>query len=66
MDAFEGTPVYLGTSDPDGWVPVWRVRETAAAFSALGAAVELDVFEGMEHIVYDEEIAAGRALLQRL
>ena len=65
VDAFESTPVYLGTSDPDGWVPVWRVRETAAAFSALGASVTLDVFEGMEHIVNDEEIAAGRALLQR-
>ena len=48
VDAFEATPVYLGTSDPDGWVPVWRVRETAAAFTALGASVELDVFEGMD------------------
>jgi predicted esterase len=66
VDAFEGTPVYLGTSDPDDWVPVWRVRETAAAFSALGATVQLEVFEGMDHVVCDEEIAAGRALLQRL
>jgi predicted esterase len=66
VDAFEGTPVYLGTSDPDGWVPVWRVRETAAAFSQLGATVQLDVFEGMDHLVNDQEIAAGRALLQRL
>ena len=66
VDAFESTPVYLGTSDPDGWVPVWRVRETAAALSQLGAAVQLEVFEGMDHIVNDDEIAAGRALLQRL
>jgi phospholipase/carboxylesterase len=66
VDAFEATPVYLGTSDPDGWVPVWRVRETAAAFTALGASVELEVFEGMDHLVNDAEIAAGRELLQRL
>ena len=45
---------------------MWRVRETAAAFSALGASVTLDVFDGMDHLVNDEEIAAGRALLQRL
>ena len=66
VDAFEATPVYLGTSDPDDWVPVWRVRETAAAFTALGASVTLDVFEGMDHLVNDAEIAAGRELLQRL
>jgi predicted esterase len=66
VDAFEGTPVYLGTSDPDDWVPVWRVRETAAAFEAQGASVTLEVFAGMEHLVNDQEIAAGRGLLQRL
>jgi predicted esterase len=66
VDAFEGTPVYLGTSDPDDWVPVWRVRETAAAFEAQGASVTLEVFAGREHLVNDQEIAAGRGLLQRL
>ena len=45
---------------------MWRVRETAAAFAALGASVTLDVFEGMDHLVNDQEIAAGRELLQRV
>jgi phospholipase/carboxylesterase len=63
LGSFEGTPCYLGTSDPDGWVPVERVRETSAALTTLGASVQLDVFAGMDHIVNDEEIAAGRALL---
>jgi phospholipase/carboxylesterase len=53
----------MGTSDPDGWVPVWRVRETEAVLSALGASVKLDVFAGMDHLVNDAEIAAGRELL---
>ena len=56
----------MGTSDPDGWVPVWRVRETAAALEGLGAVVELDVFDGMDHLVNDEEIAAGARAAQRL
>jgi predicted esterase len=66
LGTFDGTPAYLGTSDPDGWVPAWRVRETSAALSALGASVTVDVFEGMDHHVNDAEIEAGRALLQRL
>ena len=61
---FEGTPAYLGTADPDDWVPVRRVEETAALFSAMGADVSLDVFSGMDHLVNEQEIAAGKALLR--
>jgi predicted esterase len=61
--SFAGTPAYLGTSDPDAWVPVERVRETAAQLRAQGAEVTLEVFPGMDHLVNDREIAAGRALL---
>ena len=63
LGSFEETPVYMGTSDPDDWVPVWRVQETSAVLSELGAVVTLDVFEGMEHLVNDAEIDHGRALL---
>jgi predicted esterase len=60
---FAGTPAYLGTSDPDAWVPVERVRETAAQLRAQAAEVTLEVFPGMDHLVNDQEIAAGRRLL---
>lgn len=63
VGGFDGTPVYMGTSDPDDWVPVWRVQETADALSAQGATVTLDVFRGMDHLVNDAEITAGRTLL---
>jgi hypothetical protein len=53
----------MGTSDPDDWVPAWRVQETSSALSGLGAVVEVDVFEGMDHLVNDAEIEKGRALL---
>jgi phospholipase/carboxylesterase len=61
--SFAGTPAYLGTADPDDWVPVERVRETAALLRAQDAEVALDVFGGMDHLVNDQEIAAGRALI---
>jgi predicted esterase len=60
----EGTPVFLGTSDVDEWVPVSRVEETAEALKALGADVELRVYPGMEHVICDDEIEAARRILR--
>jgi predicted esterase len=62
--SFAGTPAYLGTADPDDWVPVERVRETAEALRAQDAEVTLEVFPGMDHLVNDQEIAAGRELIR--
>jgi phospholipase/carboxylesterase len=62
--SFGGMPAYLGTSNPDAWVPLERVRETASLLDAHGARVQVDVFEGQEHLVNDAEIAAGRELIR--
>jgi predicted esterase len=62
--SFAGMPAYLGTSDPDAWVPVERVRETADLLRAQDAEVTLEVFSGLDHVVDDAEIAAGRALIR--
>jgi phospholipase/carboxylesterase len=61
---FAGTPAYLGTSHPDDWVPLERVRETAALLETHGAHVTVQVYEGQDHLVNDEEIAAGRELIR--
>jgi phospholipase/carboxylesterase len=60
---FAGTPVFLGTSDVDEWVPADRVRESAAVFQRMGAAVELKIYRGMEHAVTDDEIACARRII---
>jgi predicted esterase len=62
--SFEGTPVFLGTSDVDEFVPVERVRESAEIFEAMGADVTLRVYPGMDHIVNDDEIDLARQILQ--
>lgn len=59
---FEGTPVFLGSSDPDPHVPWARVEETAAVFEGMGASVELRRYPGMGHTVNAEEIEATRAI----
>jgi predicted esterase len=59
-----GTPVFLGTSDPDPHVPFVRVQETEAVLSRLGGAVELRRYPGMPHTVNEDEINACLTLVK--
>jgi len=59
-----GTPVFLGTSDPDPHVPFERVQETSDVLTRLGATVDLRRYPGMPHTINREELDACRALLQ--
>jgi predicted esterase len=60
---FDGTPAFFGCSDVDGHVPRWRVDESAAVFTRMGAATTLRIYPGMGHLVNDDEIAAARAII---
>jgi predicted esterase len=64
--SFEGTPVFLGSSDPDPHVPWERVEETAALLDDLGAAVDLRSYPGMPHTINREEIDAAADMLDRI
>ena len=61
--AFDGTPVFLGSGDPDPHVPAWRVKETAEVLEGMGAAVDLRIYPGLPHTVNEDELSAARALL---
>jgi predicted esterase len=58
-----GTPVFLGTSDPDPHVPMERVKETGEVLAQMGATVEVRRYPGMPHTINQEELDACRALL---
>ena len=64
--SFQGTPIFLGTSDIDGFVPLARVQESAAIFAQMGAQVTERVYPGMDHLVNDDEIAIARTILQAI
>jgi len=64
--AFEGTPVFLGTGNPDSHVPVSRVQETATLLATAGAAVTMRVYPDRPHTVSDDEIAAARVVLDEV
>jgi predicted esterase len=61
---FEDTPVFLGTSDVDEWVPAPRVVETAKLMSKLGARVTMEIYPGLDHSVCDDEIRRARDLIR--
>jgi len=61
-----GTPVFLGSGDPDPHVPFERVQETQRVLEQMGAAVELRRYPGMPHGINQEEVDAARVLLERM
>ena len=61
-----GTPVLLGCSDVDPHIPLERVHETRDLFTRLGAEVDTRIYPGMPHTINEDEIAAVRALLERV
>ncbi len=57
---FQGTPIFIGTSDPDPHVPVQRVHDTTALLQQMHATVTEKVYPGMGHTITAEELKAGR------
>lgn len=53
---FAGTPVFIGTSDPDPHVPVHRVQETVDILREMNASVTEKIYLNMGHTVSEEEI----------
>lgn len=64
--SFDGTPVFLGSGDPDAHVPVSRVMESAAVFTRMGADVKTSIYPGRGHWVGDEEIDIARDMIDRV
>lgn len=64
--SFGGTPAFFGCSDRDAHIPEERVRASAALFERMGAAVTTRIYEGMGHLVNDDEVAFTRELLASL
>ena len=53
---FEGTNVFIGTSDPDFHVPVERVQESSKLMEKLGAVVNEKIYPNMGHTISQDEI----------
>ncbi|MGF1505676.1 MAG: alpha/beta hydrolase [Anaerolineae bacterium] len=64
--AFDGTPVFLGCSDPDPHIPAARVRHTTEVLSRMGADVTEKLYPNMGHTVNKDEIEHVRRIIQQV
>lgn len=60
---FGGTPVFIGTGDPDPHVPVERVRESEKILTSMNASVTTKVYAGRGHTISQEEILLANKLV---
>lgn len=63
--SLDTTPVFLGCSDQDPYIPQERVAETADVLRALNADVTTRIYEGLGHTTNDDERQHARSLLRR-
>ena len=59
----DGTPVFIGSSDPDFHVPVVRVKETTTLLEDMGAKVTEVIYQDMGHTINDSEISHVNRLI---
>jgi phospholipase/carboxylesterase len=60
---FSGTPVFIGTSDPDPHVPVERVNDSAAILEKMGAIVTKKIYKSMGHTINQDEISIANKII---
>ena len=53
---FNGTPIFIGTGNPDPHVPLERVKESVAILQKMNAKVSLKIYNGRPHTISQEEI----------
>jgi phospholipase/carboxylesterase len=60
---FEGTPVFIGSSDPDPHVPTDRVRATTKVLEDMKAIVTTKLYPGMGHTINQDEMDMASRIL---
>lgn len=53
---FEGTPIFIGSSNRDFHVPATRINESAELLTKMGANVKTWLFDDPEHTIRQDEI----------
>lgn len=60
---FQGTPAFIGTSNPDPHVPVERVHATTDILKSMNAIVTEKVYNNMGHTINEDEIKQANSLI---
>ncbi len=62
---FGGTPVFIGSSDRDPYVPEQRIDESEVILKQLGADVTKKIYPGMGHTINADEIQHANTILNK-
>ena len=60
---FDGTPIFIGTGNPDPHVPLDRVNESVAILEKMNAKVQLKVYDGRPHTISQDEIEEANRMI---
>lgn len=60
---FNGTPIFMGTGNPDPHIPIERVKESAKILEKMNAKVHLKVYGGRSHTISQDEIDVANQLI---
>ncbi len=64
--SLDGTPVFLGCSDTDPFIPKERVLESATFFEQLGAQVDVRLYPGLDHRINLDQVHAVEKMMENL
>ncbi|TDN82371.1 phospholipase/carboxylesterase [Salegentibacter sp. 24] len=53
---FNGTPIFIGTGDPDSHVPVKRVEDSVEILRDMNAKVEVKIYKNRPHTISQDEL----------
>lgn len=60
---FGGSPIFIGTGNPDPHVPVSRVNESVKILEKMKAKVNLKIYDGRPHTISQDEIEQANTLI---
>ena len=64
--SLDGTPVFVGCSDVDPFVPLPRVKESVAVMRHLNAAVTAQIYPGAAHTIVADEIVEVQRIVDAM
>lgn len=60
---FEGTPIFIGSGNPDAHVPVERVKRSAEILDNMNASVRVEIYDNRPHTISKEELEQANKLI---
>lgn len=61
-----GLPMFIGCGTNDSWIPAGAAQKSGQLFEEAGAKVDLRIYEGMEHMINQDEVEGAAALIANI